>query len=234
MAIAFESLSSLDSGAAGTSTTLDWTAGGSTPSGQTLIAILGFEGVAAGSGPYVSSVSQAGWNYLATQPPPATGNGLEVWYTNGWSSGNTTTFNFGVAETWVARGLIYNGQFRGIGAAIRTFTAQQWTGNNPQAPSITPFTGEMVIAVASDQLAGVGYGAPTSPAGYTLRIDNARAGVFGNVEITAADHLATVGTPTGAITWTTNTATGTTKGATMTFVLRAPATPSPGFRAYLV
>lgn len=234
MAIAFESLSSLVSSASASSATLNWTSGGSSPNGQTLIAILGFEGVAAGSGPYVTSVSQSGWNYQATQAPTATGNGIEVWYTNGWSSGPTTQFNFGVNRSFVARGLIYNGQIRTTGASIRTSTQQPWTGNNPQAASINAFQGEQIVAVAADQLAGVGYGTPTSPAGYTLRIDNARGGAFGNVEITAADHPAAVTGASGNIVWTTNTSTGTTKGSTITFVLRAPTTPAPVFQAYMI
>lgn len=234
MAIALQSVSSLTFSAAATTTTLDWTAGGSTPSNQLLVAQFAFEGVAAGSGPYITSVVQSGWSYLCTQAPSGTGNGSEVWFANNWTSGPTTQFNFGSTYAFVARGSIWTGQLVLLGTAIRAFTSGQYTGNAIQSPSIFAYANECVVSDVASQLTAPGFGAPTSPAGFTLAIDNARGGAFGNVELGSAYRLQAADGNTGAIGYTATAAGAGTLGTGITFVIRAPQTPAHQFHAYLV
>lgn len=211
---------------------------------QLLVMVLGIEGAAAGSGPYVSFdpghvfggiTAGSGWQRVLTQPPSAAGNGLEVWAAV-WTSGpGTVPFWFGgTNHAYVAQGLVYTGQLDPGGdplavsqGIVRASTKQPWTGDNPECPSIHAFVGEHVIAVAADQLLTPGFGAPT-PAGWSSRFDSARGSAYGNVEITAADKPAAVSGDTGAIPFAASAAASGTKGATATIAVRADGVPLDG------
>lgn len=222
--IAFQAASAAQSGNAA-STTITWPGG---PAGQLLVAVFGFEGVAAGSGPWVvDSSTSGGWQRLFAKAPSAAGCGLEVWQTFDWSSGLSTLFDFDTARNFVARGLVYTGQYdTGDGTnPIRAWTARDWTGDDPEAPSVYAFENEMLIAVAAEQMQSPGFGTPT-PAGWTERIDSSRGG-FGNVEITAADKPVTVEGESGVIPWSAAAATGASDGATGVFAIRPAATVTP-------
>lgn len=227
MTIAFQAASAAQSSPSASSTTITWPGA---PPGQLLLAVFGFEGVAGGSGPYVASSSQAGWERAFFQAPSGSGCGLEVWNVQFWSSGPTTTFNFVSALPYVAQGLVYTGQFTGAGDVIRASSSQAWTGNNPQAPAIFAFANEMLIAVAAEQMAGGGFGTPTLT-GWTQRLDSARGGVSGNVEITAAESLQGFAGTVGPVPWAANAASPGDLGATGIFAIRGasalPTSSSP-------
>jgi len=202
-----------------------------------VLAVFGFEGVAGGSGPYIDydpsgvhgTIEGNGWVRLLYQAPSASGNALEVWAAFR-GTGTSTSFLFTGSYSYVARGLQYRGEYNPGGGSyvdfvngngtVRAYSTAQVTGNNPAAPSVYAFANEMVIALGSDQLQSPGFGTPTSPTGFTNEVDSARGGSFGNVEITAADKLATIEGLTGSITWTATASTGTTKGTTATLVVR--------------
>lgn len=219
--IAFQAASAATSSASASSTTITWPG---LPSGQLLIAVFGFEGVASGSGPYVNNTPQSGWEQQLFQAPSATGCGLEVWNTQSWSSGPTTTFNFNGSPAFVAQGLVYTGQFTGAGDVIRASTSQSVSGNNGQSPGIFAFANELVIVLISQQITAAGFVAPT---GFTKRVDSARGATAGNVEIAVADQVAAVQGSEGPFTWTATASPANSKGAAATLCVRA-AGSTPG------
>lgn len=215
MSVAYQASSSAVSGTA-TSTTITWPG---SPSGQLLIAAFAFE-VGSGTGPWVSSAASGGWSRCFYQAPSAAGCGLEVWNTQGWSSGASTMFNFGASYPYVATGIVYTGQYTGAGNVVRASLSDAVTGNDPDAPSLYVYEGEMVVAFAAEKLSSPGW---VSPAGYSERLDNSRGGGFGNAELTAADKLAAIEGLTGSLGFTATSAGGTDKGATATIAIRAAA-----------
>lgn len=216
MSIAFQAASAAVSSGGASSATITWPGA---PSNQLLIAVLGFE-VGTGTGPWVTSTPQPGWQRCFYQDPSATGCGLEVWNVQQWTSGPSTTFNFGTSRAYVARGLVYTGQYTGAGNVVRASVNQSVTGNSPSAPTIYAYQNEMVVALGAEQLSSPGW---DPPSGYTERIDSARGGSFGNVEITAADKLAALEGFTGALPFTATSAGGSDKGATGTIAIRESA-----------
>lgn len=182
-----------------------------------LVGIFGFEGVT--SGPWISGTVQPGWSRTCYVAPSASGNGLEVWNTQAWSSGATTQFNFSGTLSYVGIGRVYTGQYTGAGNVIRGATTAQVTGNNPAAPSIYAYVNEMVIVCASSQLNSSGYSA--APTGYADLSSAARGSTHGNVEIGTADRVAAVEGDTGALAFTATATSGAIKGTTATLVVRA-------------
>lgn len=237
MSIFFQGSTNADSGVATTTGILTWPA---SPVNQLALAILGVEGVASGSGPWIDpnaghpyDSNATGWYRVLWRAPSATGNGLEVWASV--HGAGTTQFAFlsGVGTlSYVIRGLLYGGTFVAAGhtdpssnGMISGSTSAQVTGNNPAAPSVFAFQNELVVAVAADQLQAPGYGTPTPPGWSAPRFDSSRGGSFGNVEITGADTTVGVTGNTGTIPWAATAATGTTKGATATLALRPASQP---------
>lgn len=242
--IAFNAVTpAISDAAAGFSDPLVWVG---SPSRQLLLAVFGFEGVAAGSGPYIQydpsgvhgTTPTGGWARVLFEPPSATGNALEVWAAY-WGAGPSTRFLFTGTYDYVARGLMYTGQYdtgtlyaAGNGT-VRAFAKDQVSGDDPACPAIYAFVDEMLVALASDQLQSPGFGTPT-PAGWSSRFDSERGGSFGNVEITAADKLTTAEGDTGPIPFDAVAAAAGTKGATATLAIRPassshfpPPTPPP-------
>lgn len=216
MTIALQGTSTPVSSPGASSATITWPG---SPGGQMLLAIFCFEGQAAGSGPYITSTVQSGWGRSCYQAPSATGNAIEVWNTQSWSSGPSTTFNFAGSVPFVGVGRVYTGQYTGAGNVIRAGVTAQVTGNNPAAPSVFAFANEMVIACASSQLGAGGYSA--APPGYSDLFDTIRGGVIGNVELGTADQLQGADVNTGSLVFTANAASGATRGTTATLVVRA-------------
>lgn len=213
MTIALQGTSAAVSSSGATSATITWPG---SPSGQMLVGIFGFEAVT--SGPWITGTNQGGWARSCYQAPSASGNGLEVWNTNGWSSGATTQFNFTGTLAYVGIGRVYTGQYTGAGNVLRAGTTAQVTGNNPAAPSIYAYINEMVVVCAASQLNSSGYTA--APTGYADLSSAARGSAHGNVEIGTADQVATGEGNTGSLTFTATAAAGGTKGATATLVIR--------------
>ncbi len=229
--IAFKEVSSIVSG---TGTSIDMPRPAGVTTGDLLIVVLGFEGVASGSGPWVvpgdgsdtNIVSvPGGWKRVCYQSPSATGNGLEVWAAI-HGSGIHVVFPLTGSLPYSSQTASYTGEYETsmsiFDGAIRAATTAQWTGDDPEAPSVYVYSEEMVVAVGADQLASPGWGAPT-PAGWTSRMDAARASSYGNVEITLADKPATVEGNTGTIPFSANSASGSNKGATATLAIRPTA-----------
>lgn len=217
MAIAYESVSTEDKGTATTATPVF----SGTPAGQMLLVVFGFEGVAPGSGPWVASVSEGGWYRRLYQAPSATGCGLEVWGTHGWSSGTGPTFTFGSSMSFICRGVVYNGTYNAEGV-VRATATDQWTGDDPETPSLFAFAGELLITFAVLELQV--FPGFTAPSGFTERIDNSRAG-FGTVEIDNADKLVAVEGEQGPFTYTASAETSGSKGATAIMAVRPADAP---------
>ncbi len=244
MSLAFESIGAAVSG---TADHADWTISGSA-SGELLVAVFAFENVNVGSGPWLIEGDVAhsppemcaanGWERVLYEEPSANGgNGLEVWVAY-WRSGTGGRAVFDTTRTFVMRVGVYAGQFDPGGTlpftqgTVRASTKQQWTGDNPECPSVYTFERERVLAVAADQLQSPGYGTPT-PSGWSSRGDSARGGTFGNVEMTLADKLTTIEGATGAIPFAATASSGATKGATATLAIR-PADAIPVATAPLI
>lgn len=217
MAVVIESVGPVASGSAQSSATLTFSG---TPAGQLLLAVFAFEGVGAGSGPYISSSVGGGWSRTFYQPPAGgSGTGLEVWNTLDWSIFSTNTFNFGASYSYAARGLVYTGQyFDGSTSPVRTVVQQSVTGSPIATPTVTAFTGELLIAVGGFTLAAPGWGTP-NPAGAMQRFDSARSG-YGTAEATAADYQVAAGGLLGPFTWPATASSGTAHGATGLFAVR--------------
>src|SRR5262245_61230786 len=170
-----------------------------------LVAVFAFEGVGSGTGPWVTTTGGValpaqGWQTAFFQAPSASGVGIQVINTLTWSSSQTTSFGFDTTRTFVGRGLVYTGQFfDGTTTPIRTTSSQQWTGNQPQTPTVTAFTDELLLAVAGQTLAAPGFGTP-NPVGSTQRFDSFRT-AYGDAELTAADYQVAAGGTLGPFTW---------------------------------
>lgn len=206
------------------------------PNGQMLVAVFAFEGVAAGSGPWVTKVGlppaplpSGGWMNTFFQAPSAAGAGLQVLNTFNWQVGATVTFTFDAARTFVGAVLTYTGQYfdSGVTNPARASASQQWTGDHPATPSILAFTDELLIAVAADTLTAPGFGTP-NPTGSVQRLDAERS-AFGNAEVTAADFQVAAGGTWGPFTWPASASPGTAKGTTGILAVRpqVEAAPSP-------
>lgn len=229
MTISFVGINSADTAGA---TTLAVSAAPGQAVGDLIIAVCAFEGVASGSGPWVTDdptdVGTAqGWKRVCYQAPSATGVGLEVWSAI-YSSGSGATFHFDTTRTCVISRGAWRGVYQPTGqitdGAVRDSATAQVTGNNPNAPSIFAFQNELVIACGAHTLNSPGFGTPT-PAGWTKRIDVARASTFGNAESTIADMTAAANGTTGLIPWSATT-TSSPKGATATLAIRPAPLPS--------
>ena len=214
--ISFVNAGAVAGGVAVTSLTVN------TPAGITfhdlLIVVLGFENVAAGSGPYVSDTSPAaGWFRILTQAPVGgNGTGLEVWAAS-WEVGASTPFNFFAAQTVVAREVAYHNTTASVATAITITNQQSWAGNNPVCPSVTTtIPKSWVVPIGALALAA---GSMVYPAPYTRRFDNARAGTSGNAEIAEGDGAQAAPGASGTITLTAAAAGGTARGGTATLVL---------------
>lgn len=180
-----------------------------------LVVVVGFEQVAAGSGPWISGTPQLGWSRACYQSPAGTGSGIEIWTAN-WKFGGQTTFNFFVARTGIARESAYRCPAIG-GPALDKATTAQHTGDNPVCPSIdTNRDNTTVVHCAAMKLKSPGY---VYPAPDTKRWDNARAGVFGNVEAALGDRNQAAAGTSGTYTITAATPTGSNEGATATLAV---------------
>jgi hypothetical protein len=193
------------------------------------------ESQAAGSGPWVLPNTgqfannvvgpSTGWLLAGFQAPSATGVGLEVWVAINGGTGpaiaELVSSYTGVAVMSAWSGVYYT-TGRISNGALRTSAFQQWTGNAPQAPAVTAFVNELVIACGSMLMTTPGFGTPTgngNETSYTNRVDVERSG-FGTGETTQADALGVANGDTGAITFPGNAASGTSHGATATLAVR--------------
>lgn len=204
--------------------------------GDIIVAVVAFEGVAAGSGPWIIPNNgqlsalyigpSQGWQQACWQSPSATGVGIEVW-TAIHGGGTVQNALFAASQNAVTVTVAYGGEYNPTGnitgGAVRLEPTAQVTGNQPPAPSVLANGGELVVAVGGDQMGGGGFGAPS---GLTNRVDVARSGA-GTVEATIADYTTSTAGNTGPITFPNAAASSSTKGSTATLVIRpAPTTPT--------
>ncbi len=213
--------------------------------GDFLAIAVAFEGRASGSGPWVKPwetgdpstvIGEAtDWKQILYQAPSATGSGLEIWAAIIVGAGATdepTTVNFTGSYAAAAGMVSYSGAYGShiLDGAVRAFAKQQWTGDNPEAPSVYAYDRELLIACSALELDSPGYGDPT-PDGWDTKVDKARADTFGNVELAMASKITVIEGATGAIPWAATSDTGSDKGATATLAVRpvttAPAATSP-------
>ncbi len=193
---------------------------------------VGFEGQAAGSGPWVlphqpgdpsTVVGEAtDWKQILYQAPSATGNGLEVWAAVIiGAGGGSVTVRFTGSYAAAATQVCYSGQYGThiLDGAVRAFAKRQWTGDDPEAPSVFAYEQELLLACGATQLQSPGYGDPT-PVGWDTKVDKARANTFGNVETVIAGKSVTIEGNTGVIPWNANSSSGSDKGATATLAVR--------------
>lgn len=180
-----------------------------------LVVVVGFESVAAGSGPWISGTPQLGWSRACYQSPSATGSGIEIWTAN-WKFGGQTTFNFFTSRTGIARESAYRCPDIG-GPAVDSTATQQHTGNNPVCPSVvTQRDNATVVHCAAMKLKSPGY---VYPAPDTKHWDNARAGVFGNVEAALGDRVQAASGASGTYTITATASAAGQVGATATLAV---------------
>ncbi len=195
--------------------------GAGSVAGDVLLAGFAFEGVAAGSGPYISGTPQLGWFRLLFQAPSATGAGLEVWGAI-LGSGSQTTFNFSPNANGVGRMMSYQGSAGAVGnlqPAIESTATAQVTGDNPSCPSIDTLTDDvMAVSFAAMVLTAPGF---VWPAGHTEHWDNTRLGVFGTVEGSSGDKLLASPGTLGAVALTATASPAGAKGATATIGVRS-------------
>lgn len=206
--------------------------------GSLIIALYAFEGVAAGSGPWIIPNSgqfstayigpSQGWQQVCWQSPAAAGVGVEVWAAI-HKSGTVQDAIFAAAQNAVTVTVAYSGEYNptGVigGGTVRLAPTAQVTGNQPAAPAVAANAGELVVALGGDLMGGGGFGAPS---GATSRVDVNRAGA-GTVEAVIADLTATVAGNTGPITFPNAAAAAATRGATATLaIVPAPAGSSVG------
>lgn len=183
-----------------------------------ILVVFAFEGVAAGSGPWISDSSpHFGWYRVGYQAPVGgAGTGLELWGAI-WEVGTTTPWNFSAASTVVAREVAYRNASDTIAPSSWISAFTNWTGNNPVCPTVTTVTPKSwVLPVAGQALAAGGF---TYPAPYTRRFDSARGGVVGNAEIAEGDAAQAAPGASGTITLTAAAAGGTSRGAVATVVM---------------
>ena len=210
--------------------------------GNLIVAVLAFQGVAAGSGPWVDSNPgqyttdyigpSSGWARIGIQAPSATGVGIEVWAAISGTTIGTSHAALLTSRTWQTVQAYYSGVYAPNGnindGAVRASAFQQWTGNTPQAPTVNATQNDMVLPVAGMLMVSPGFGTPTGSANegtFTTRSDAAGGG-FGTVETVISDAPCLTSGATGAITWPGNAASSGTPGATATLVIR-PAPPKP-------
>jgi len=224
--------------AASAATEIDCAVSSGIAAGDIEIFVVAFEGVAAGSGPwiipnngqfstdYIGPFTQ--WQQILFQSPSATGVGIEVWAAI-FNSGGNHFAKFAASQNAVGVCAAYSGEYNPTGlisgGAIRLSSSAQVTGNQPAAPSVVANSGELVIAIGGDLMGVSGFG---TPSGTTNRIDTARSGA-GTVEATIADFTTSSAGATGPITFP-NAAAGTSvRGATATLAISpAPTTASSG------
>lgn len=209
-----------------------------------MILAFAFEGVAAGSGPWITPDIAPGtgakigpgdgWKQFVQQAPSATGVGLEVWAAI-LTSGSSVTAGFDASHNVQAVAAIYSGEYYGarspyiLDGAIRAAVSQPVAGDNPECPSIHAFVDEVVIAIGADTLASPGFGTPTPP-GWASRGDYNRSG-YGTAEVTFAERPTTSEGDTGPIPFSASASPSGAKGATATLAIRpfaaSPAATSP-------
>ena len=203
--------------------------------GDLMVAVYAFEGVAAGSGPWIipntgqfpSNVigPAENWIRVGWQAPSGSGVGIEIWAAI-HGSGTTQQANFGASYAAVTVVAAWSGAYAPGGTifdgAVRACVTAQVTGNQPAAPLVFAFANELVIACGGDEMTAAKFG---TPAGYTNRVDVARAGA-GTAEATLADALVLATGGTGPIIFPNNAAAGGTLGATATLAIR-PTTVAP-------
>src|SRR5215471_18098462 len=136
-----------------------------TAAGDLLVAAYAFEGVAAGSGPWIipntgqlqpDGIGPAGaWFQYGWQTPGASGVGIEVWCAIESTASNPKAF-FTTSQNVVSAMCTYRGEYNPTGqitgAPPRLFPTQQWTGHQPASPAVTPNVGELVVAVGGDTM----------------------------------------------------------------------------------
>lgn len=207
--------------------------------GELLVSVWAFEGVAAGSGPWIiPNIGQyaanvigpaEGWLQACWQTPSATGVGIEVWVAfNGAGSVNQSA-NFTASMNAVSVMSAWTGQYNPSGTITgsppRVATTAQVTGNQPAAPAVTANSGELIVACGGDLMTVSGFG---TPSGFTNRVDVNR-GSAGQVEATIADAQASSAGNTGPITFPNNAAATTTAGTTATLlIVPTPTTAGTG------
>lgn len=221
MSLAFEAVAAPVAGHAATASII-WPG---TIAGQLLVAAFAFEGVAPGSGPWLSDVNGSPLADQATlihQAPDETGCGLLFWTNRAWSSSDRTIFNFDATYDFVGCGAVYVGQW--ASRPVRASATQPWDGDDPETPAVFAFADDLLIAVAADTIASPGLGTPT-PAGWTERFDAERSG-FGTAEITLADKAIGSNGAFGPIPWSAAASPGGAGGATAILAL-SPQSNSP-------
>lgn len=201
--------------------------------GDLWVIALGFEGRAAGSGPWVQPWQSGDgtdvigehthWQQVLYQAPSATGCGLEVWAAIiiGVGSGPVTA-NFTASYAAAAASVGYSGIYGTDildGGTVRASAKDQWTGDDPECPSVYAYQRELLLAVSAIQLQTPGYGDPT-PSGWDTKVDKARNNTYGNVETVIAAKPVTLEGSTGVIPFNANSAGGSDKGATATLAIR--------------
>lgn len=207
--------------------------------GEMLVSVWAFEGVAAGSGPWIiPNIGQfaanvigpaEGWLQACWQAPSASGVGFEVWVAINGAGATNQQANFIANENVVSVIGAWTGEYNPTGLITggppRVATAAQVVGNAPPAPSIVANAGELIVACGGDLMTGSGFG---TPSGFTNRVD-ARRGAAGTVEATLADAVAAFAGTTGPITFPNAAASSTTPGVTATLAIRpAPAVVTAG------
>lgn len=206
--------------------------------GNFMAAVYAFEGVAAGSGPWIiPNIGQLASNFIGPstdwlqacwQSPGATGVGIEVWVAI-HESGTHQTAQFVTSQNVTTVAGAWSGEYNPTGAIItnttvRVATTQQVTGHQPPAPAVDARAGELVIACAGDRM-NTNFG---TPSGFTNLVDANRAGA-GTVEATMAAATISIAGNTGPITFPNNAAAATTPGTTATLcIVPAPATAGLG------
>jgi hypothetical protein len=222
------------SGAGVTSLSCNLAAG--TQPGDIFVMVYAFEGVAAGSGPWIiPNIGQyasnnvgpyGGYLQACWQSPKATGIGLEVWVAI-LSSASPFVANFAAAQNVTVVTTTYRGEYNPTstitGGPPRLAPSAQVVGNQPAAPSVAANAGELVVACGADAMTGAGFG---TPSGFTNRVDVARAGA-GTAEATIADTILAAAVTTGPITFPNAAASSSQNGATATLVI-VPAPTATG------
>lgn len=209
-----------------------------TQPGDLMVGLWAFEGVAAGSGPWIipnvgqlqpNGIGPAGaWQQYVFQAPGSTGVGIEVWCAIESTATNPEAF-FTTAQNVTSVMCTYRGEYNPtnniLGAPPRIAVEQQVTGHQPPSPSVTANMGELIVAVAGDTMTASNFG---TPSGFTNRVDIQRSGA-GTVEATIADRTATIAGSTGPITFPNNASSASAKGSTGTLIFQAvPTTAGTG------
>lgn len=203
-----------------------------------IIAVIAFEGVTAGSGPWITPNTgqftadyigpSEGWKRCAWQAPSATGVGMEIWAAINGTLIGTSHAQLTSSLNWVTVQAYYSGIYEPTDSitdgAVRAAVSAQVTGDDPAAPSVYAYVDELIVVCAGDTLSG-GFSAPT---GYTQRTDHARSGA-GTVEAAIADAPVTTEGDTGTIPFVGSASPSGAKGVTATLAIRPvpPGSSSP-------